>query len=85
VQVHTLYALLGLDADQGRLRREQPELALGDEAQVGAADGELRLDDLERPPVVGEGLGQDAFAIARRELGGERRFDLAERLQVAAA
>ena len=81
VQVDALDALLGLGADQGRLGRDGGELALGDEAQVGAADLELRLHDLEGAPVVGEGLRQDLFAIARGELGGERALDLAERLQ----
>ena len=67
MQIHPLDALLGLHADQRRLGREQRELALRDEAQVGAADLELRLHDLERALVVGQRLRQDPFAIARGE------------------
>ena len=64
MQVHALDALLGAHADDRRLRRVQHQLALGDEAQVSAADLELRLHDLEGALIVGLRLGQDPFAIA---------------------
>jgi hypothetical protein len=38
VHVHALDALLGLHADQRRLRGAQRELTLCDESEVGAAD-----------------------------------------------
>ena len=52
-----------------------------DEAQVGAADLELRLHDLERALVVGERLRQDLLALARGDLRGQRVLDFAERAQ----
>ena len=64
-----------------RPRSRERELALGDEAQVGAADGELGPHDLERAPVVGQRLRQDLLAVARRELGGQRGLYFAERPQ----
>ena len=65
--LHALDALLGLHADERRLRRVQRELPLRHEPQVGAADLELRLHDLERALVVGERLRRgSARARARR-------------------
>ena len=81
MHVDALDALLDLRADEGGLGGDRRQLALGDEAQIGAADFELRLHDFECAAAVGERLPQDLFAVARGELGGERPLDLVERLQ----
>ena len=57
------------------------ELALRHEAQVGAADLELGLDDVEGAAVVGERLREDRFALAGRDLGRQGAFHVAERAQ----
>ena len=70
---------------QRRLRGVQRELALRHEAQIGAADLELRLHDLERALAVGQRLGENLLAIARGDLGRQRVLDLAEGAQADAA
>ena len=67
VQIHALHPLLGLHRISADSRARTRSCALGDEAQVGAADLELRLHDLERATVVGERLRQDPLAFARGE------------------
>src|SRR5258705_7408680 len=81
IEVHPLHALLGLHPDERGLRGVQRELAVRDISQVGAAYSELRLNDVERTLVVGEGLGEDALALPGSALGGQRGLDLAERPQ----
>ena len=67
-----------MSAGLGGVERQLP---LRHEAQVGAADLELRLHDLERALVVGQGLRQDLLALARGDLGRERVLHFAERAQ----
>jgi hypothetical protein len=67
VQIHALYALLGLDSNQRGLRRVEREFTLCHEPKIRAAHFELRSNDLGGALIVGEGLRQDLFALPRRE------------------
>ena len=69
MQIDALHALFGLHANQRGLRGEQRELALRHEAQIGAANLELRLHDVVRTAVIGEGLREDLFAFAGLQVG----------------
>ena len=46
--------------------------------EIGAADLELRLHDLERALTVGERLREDLLALARGDFRGQRILDLTE-------
>src|SRR4051812_26155974 len=78
VQVHTLHPLLGLRADDRRLSGVQRLLPLRDESQVGAADPELVLHNLERALAVRQCLREDLLPVARGDLGRQGALDFTE-------
>ena len=81
MEVHALHPLFGLDPDERGACRDQSQLPLLDEPEIGAPDLELGLDHGERLLTVGERLRQDLLALARGDLGGQCAFDFAKGAQ----